>query len=136
MMQTEGLKILLVDDVQLVLQRLQILLSTIKSVSRTETSDSAEKTFALLDNFRPDIILLDINMPIMNGIDILKLIRERKDMYPVIIMLTNHAFSIYQDECMRLGANYFLDKSRDFIQIPFIIKVVQEQKARQYSAGA
>ena len=136
MIQEQGLKILLVDDVQLVLQRLQILLSTLKNVNRTETSDSAEKTFALLDSFRPDIILLDINMPVINGIDILKQIRERKDINPVVIMLTNHVFSIYQDECMRLGANYFLDKSRDFIQIPFIIKVVQEQKARQYSAGA
>ncbi len=131
-MNAEGLKILLVDDVQLVLQRLQILLSGLKQVSRAEVAENAEKAFSLLTHFQPHIIVLDINMPGMNGIDMLKLIRERKDINPVVIMLSNHAFSLYREECMRLGADYFLDKSRDFLMIPSIIKSVHEQRVLQY----
>ena len=118
-MNAEGLRVLLVDDMQLVLQRLQILLSGLKQVGKTEAAENVEKAFSLLGPFRPHIIILDISMPGMNGIDMLKQIRERDDINPVIIMLTNHAFSFYREECMRLGADYFLDKSRDFVSRPF-----------------
>ncbi len=131
-MHTEGLKILLVDDMMLVLQRLQILLSGIKQVAKVETADTAAKAFSILDNFIPDIVILDINMPVMNGIDVLKQLRQRTDCNPVVIMLTNHTFSLYHEECLRLGANHFLDKSRDFLMIPAIIKQVQEQKVLSY----
>lgn len=131
-MHPEGLKVLLVDDMQLVLQRLQILLSGLKQVSKAEAAENVEKAFSLLDHFKPHIMVLDINMPGMNGIEMLKQIRERTDINPVVIMLTNHAFSFYREECIRLGANYFLDKSRDFLMIPAIIKSVQEQRILQY----
>ena len=131
-MNTQGLKILLVDDMMLVLQRLQILLSGLKQVAKVETADNAAKAFSILDNFIPDIVILDINMPVVNGIDVLKQLRRRTDLNPVVIMLTNHAFSLYHEECLRLGADHFLDKSRDFLQIPAIIKQVQEQKVLQY----
>ncbi len=129
-MNVAGLQILLVDDMQLVLQRLQILLSGVKQVGRVETAGSGEEAFAKLAHFTPDIILLDINMPIINGIEVLKQIRQRTDITPVVIMLTNHAFSLYQEECTRLGADHFLDKSRDFLAIPAIIKQVQENRLK------
>jgi DNA-binding NarL/FixJ family response regulator len=126
-MNAKGLKILLVDDMILVLQRLQILLSGLKHVSSTETAESADKAFSLMDRFKPDIVILDINMPGMNGIEMLKKLRKRTDLNPVVIMLSNHTFSLYRDECLRLGADHFLDKSRDFLLIPAIIKQVQEK---------
>lgn len=129
-MNAEGLKILLVDDMQLVLQRLQILLSGLKQVGKVETANGAEPAFAILEKFNPDIIILDINMPGINGIEVLKQVRKRTDLNPVVIMLTNHAFSLYHEECTRLGANHFLDKSRDFLMIPAIIKQVQEAKVK------
>ena len=129
-MNAEGLKILLVDDMQLVLQRLQILLSGLKQVGRVETADGAAPAFAILEKFNPDIIILDINMPVVNGIEVLKQLRKRTDLKPVVIMLTNHTFSLYHEECMRLGADHFLDKSRDFLMIPAIIKQVQEDKVK------
>jgi DNA-binding NarL/FixJ family response regulator len=116
---------------QLVLQRLQILLSGLKQVGKTEAAENVEKALSLLGSFRPHIIILDISMPGMNGIDMLKQIRERNDISPVIIMLTNHAFSFYREECMRLGADYFLDKSRDFLMIPAIIKAVEDKRVLQ-----
>jgi DNA-binding NarL/FixJ family response regulator len=134
-MNAEGLKVLLVDDMQLVLQRLQILLSGLKQVSKTEAAENVEKALSLLDHFKPHIMVLDINMPGMNGIEMLKQIKERKDQKPIVIMLTNHAFSFYREECMRLGADYFLDKSRDFLMIPAIIKAVQEKRMLQHLGG-
>jgi DNA-binding NarL/FixJ family response regulator len=131
MLNAEGLKILLVDDMQLVLNRLKIMLSAIKHVSKTETADTAEKALLMIKDFQPHMLLLDINMPRMNGIEILKYVRNKHCPHTVVIMLTNHSFSVYKEECLRLGANYFLDKSRDFLLLPTIIKTEQENRLRR-----
>ena len=131
MLDAEGLKILLVDDMQLVLNRLKIMLSAIKHVSRAETAETAEKALSMIREFQPHMLLLDINMPGMNGIEILKHVRDNHCRHTVVIMLTNHSFSVYKDECLRLGANYFLDKSRDFLLLPAIIKAEQEKRLQR-----
>ena len=133
-MNPKGLKILLIDDTLIVLQRLQFLLSELKQVSRTEAVMSAEEALVLLNNYEPDIMVLDINMPGMNGIEMLKKLPFKDIMKPVIIMLTNNNFSGYHDECMRLGADYFLDKSRDFQLIPSIVEKIQQGKVMQSDA--
>ncbi len=127
-MNSKGLKILLIDDTLIVLQHLQSLLSQLKEVSSTEAVMSAEEALVLLDNYEPDIMVLDINMPGMNGIEMLKKLPFKQVIRPVVIMLTNNIFAGYRDECMRLGADYFLDKSRDFQLIPSIVEKVQEHK--------
>ncbi|MCW3088621.1 MAG: response regulator transcription factor [Sediminibacterium sp.] len=127
-MDTKGLKVLLIDDTLIVLQRLQFLLSELKQVSRTEAVMSAEEALTMLDNYEPDIMVLDINMPGMNGIELLKKLPLKQIIRPVVIMLTNNTFAGYRDECMRLGADYFLDKSRDFQLIPSIVEKIQQHK--------
>ncbi len=69
----------------------------------------------------PDIVLLDINMPGKNGIELLRFIRV-KNFGSEVIMLTNHAEVIYREQCQELGARFFLDKSSDFGLVPDIIK--------------
>ena len=130
-MNSKGLKLLLVDDTLIVLQRLQFLLSELKQVSRTEAAMSAEEALVLLDRYEPDIIILDINMPGMNGIELLKTLPFKQIMRPVVIMLTNNTFAGYRDECIRLGADYFLDKSRDFQLIPSIVEKILQLKVVQ-----
>lgn len=131
-MNNNGLKLLLIDDTLIVLQRLQFLLSELKQVSRTEAVMSAEEALVLLDNYEPDIMVLDINMPGMNGIELLKKLSLTEIIRPVVIMLTNNTFAGYRDECIRLGADFFLDKSRDFQMIPSIIEKIQQNKLVQY----
>ncbi len=125
-MNTKGLKVLLIDDTAIILQRLQAILSELKQVSRTEAVLSAEAALVMMHGYDPDVIVLDINMPGMSGIEMLKQMSITKVMKPVIIMLTNNTFAGYRDECMRLGADYFLDKSRDFQMIPSIVKNIQQ----------
>jgi DNA-binding NarL/FixJ family response regulator len=124
----KGLKILLIDDTQIVLEHLQTLLSELTQVSSTEAVLSAEEALSMLDNYEPDIMVLDINMPGMNGIEMLRKLSLKNMIRPVVIMLTNNTFAKYKDECMRLGADYFLDKSRDFQMIPSIVELVQQHK--------
>jgi DNA-binding NarL/FixJ family response regulator len=126
-MNKNGLKVLLIDDTVMILQRLQSLLSEVKQVSRTESATSAEEALVLMDGYQPDVMVLDINMPGMGGIEMLRKLSVKQMIKPVVIMLTNNTFAGYRDECMRLGADYFLDKSRDFLMIPTIVEKVQER---------
>lgn len=129
----KGLNVLLIDDTVLILQRLKSLLSEVKQVSRTEAVTSAEEALVLLDGYQPDILVLDINMPGMSGIEMLRRLNFKNMAKPVVIMLTNNTFAGYRDECMRLGADYFLDKSRDFLMIPSILEsIIPQRKVLQH----
>lgn len=128
----KGLNVLLIDDTVLILQRLKSLLSEVKQVSRMEAVTSAEEALVLLDGYQPDILVLDINMPGMSGIEMLRRLNFKNREKPVVIMLTNNTFAGYRDECMRLGADYFLDKSRDFMMIPSILESIPQRKLLQH----
>lgn len=131
-MESRGLKVLLIDDTVMILQRLQSLLAEVKQVGSTESVTSAEEALVMLDGYQPDVMVLDINMPGMSGIDMLRSLQLKNMIKPVVIMLTNNTFAGYRDECMRLGADYFLDKSRDFLQIPSIVEKVKERNVLQF----
>lgn len=123
----KGLSVLLIDDTVMILQRLKSLFSEMKQVKRTEAVTSAEEALDLLKGYQPDIMVLDINMPGMNGIEMLRTLGMKQVIKPIVIMLTNTTFAGYRDECMRLGADYFLDKSRDFMLIPSIVQNIMER---------
>ena len=132
-MNAKGLRVLLIDDTVLILQQLQHLLAEVKKVAKTASATSAEQALEMLEEFQPDVMILDISMPGMGGIEMLRQISTNKPFNrPIVIMLTNNTFSGYKDECMRLGADYFLDKSRDFMMIPSIVEKVEDRNVLQY----
>ncbi|TNE52547.1 MAG: response regulator [Bacteroidetes bacterium] len=64
------------------------------------------------------LILSDINMPGMSGLDLLQRIREKSPQPPpVIMMITAYGNPEKQAEAMRLGANDFLEKPIDFTSL-------------------
>lgn len=130
-MENKGLKVLLIDDTVMILQHLKTILAEVKDITSTESVTSAEEALVLLDGYQPDVMVLDINMPGMSGIEMLRRLHLRRMIKPVVIMLTNNTFAGYRDECMRLGADYFLDKSRDFLLIPSIVEKVKEKNLQQ-----
>lgn len=125
-------KVLLIDDTVMILQRLGSLLAELEQVVNIESATSAEEALVVMDDYHPDILVLDINMPGMGGIEMLRKMQGVQINKPVIIMLTNNTFAGYRDECMRLGADYFLDKSRDFLMIPVIVQKLSERNILQY----
>ncbi|SKA02781.1 Response regulator receiver domain-containing protein [Sediminibacterium ginsengisoli] len=116
-------KILLIDDSEFILQRLELLLGELEQVSEIRSAMSAEAGIPLLQVYKPDIIILDINLPGKNGLQMLKNdIRSLKNIHPLVIIFTNNTVSGYKAECLQYGADYFLDKARDFHVIPSIIE--------------
>jgi YesN/AraC family two-component response regulator len=88
-MKTNSLNVLLVDDVKLILQKMKMFLSIVPSVNKVDTADTADEAFSLLESNRPELVVLDVNMPGTSGIDMLRKIRSSDQPQPIVVMLTN-----------------------------------------------
>ncbi len=112
--------ILIVDDNMNFVDRMIGLLREVTNVGEIHTAADYDEARRMLAEEEPHIVLLDINLPGKNGIELLKMIRKNSPGCEVI-MITNHADDYYRDQCHELGAKYFLDKSNDFALVPAII---------------
>ena len=102
------MKILAIDDQKLVLIPLEVRLKELGYEIITETS--ALKGIELFDSFKPDLVIVDINMPETSGIEVVKHIREvRKSDTPIMILSGNTDDDIIS-EAFDLGANDYMKK--------------------------
>ncbi|WP_106830565.1 response regulator [Parabacteroides pacaensis] len=85
---------------------------------------NGKEAMALHAEKHPDLILMDVKMPEMDGLTATRLIRE-KDKQTPIIALTAHAFEENKDEALRAGCNDFLTKP---IYIPQLKKLIERFK--------
>jgi DNA-binding NarL/FixJ family response regulator len=114
------LKILIVDDSDLIIERLSALLQDQENVKAVLNARNYSQALSLIEKTTPDVVLLDINLPGLSGIDLLRTIKKTYK-HITVIMVTNQVNDRYKTICKKLGAHYFFDKSNDFDFIPQII---------------
>jgi DNA-binding NarL/FixJ family response regulator len=124
-MQQSKRMVLIIDDSYLIIERLTDMLKESECVGEVMHALSGTTALEVLQARTPDIALLDINLPDISGIELLRIIKER---YPciIVIMLTNQANDYYRQLCLNLGARHFADKSKDFESIPGLIAALEE----------
>lgn len=91
------------------------------------TADNAESAIAALDSDDYDAIVLDLQMPDMNGIDMLKVIKKSHPEMQVIL-LTGQATLEAGIQAMKLGAMDFMEKPADINSLTEKIKKAQAKK--------
>jgi DNA-binding NarL/FixJ family response regulator len=98
-----------------------------KDIKMIAEADNGMQLLSILKHIQPDVVLLDIQMPIMDGITTLP---EIKKLYPDIrvIMLTMHNDHSMITKLMELGANSYLTKNSDPELIYEAIKTVHEEE--------
>ncbi len=92
--------------------------------------DARPAAQALLAGQRPDLIMLDINMPEVTGMDFLEFIGMRKELQGLrVIMLSTEASDVRVDQAMKLGASGFVSKPVTIEELESVIgKVLPESK--------
>jgi two-component system, cell cycle sensor histidine kinase and response regulator CckA len=113
--------LLIVDDSKTLRERLVTALAEIEGVAVLGEARNASEALAAVRDLKPKVVILDIQMPDGNGIEVLKTIKQESQP-PVVIMLTNHPFPQYREKCRQLGADYFLDKTNDLETLIDIFK--------------
>jgi DNA-binding NarL/FixJ family response regulator len=119
-MQSQNFLILIVDDNAAFRERLKEFLQLADDTSEIILSADYQEALSALGSHHADTVLLDISLKGKSGIEILKRIRGEGQDCPVI-MLTNHSDPFYREKCRMLGADFFLDKSKDLDLVPDII---------------
>ena len=100
-------KILIVDDSVFQRRKIQKALQS-EQYDILEASNGQQGLNAVRD-LHPDCVILDLLMPDMSGLDFLKILRERSDATPVVV-LTADIQETTSQECLNLGAREVLHK--------------------------
>lgn len=103
------IKVLIVDDQQLIRDGLEMILSVYEHIQVLGTAENGKESITKMSQLHPDVILMDIRMPIMDGVKATKLIKERDPECKVII-LTTFDEDDYIFEALNNGANGYLLK--------------------------
>jgi DNA-binding NarL/FixJ family response regulator len=114
------MKIVIADDSSLLRDRIKILLNSINDISMVYEAKNGVEALQLIMEKEPDLAILDIRMPEMNGIEVLKKIRELR-MKVKVCILTSYAYPQYRKRCHKAGADFFLSKNDDFEDIKIVI---------------
>lgn len=121
--ENEKIKIMLADDHPLFIEGLSMMLRREPEFELCGIANNGREVLEMLPTTKPDLILLDINMPKMNGLETIKYIRQS---YPnvKIVMLSGYFDEAIIKEAKLKGANGYLLKSSQRDELIHTIKMV------------
>ncbi|MFZ4413723.1 MAG: response regulator transcription factor [Bacteroidales bacterium] len=125
------MKILLADDSDLMLDRLMEMLSKYPQVEVVAALKNGSEILETVKRSKPHLAILDLRMPGLNGLDVLKALRK-ENLYVRIIILTFFATDNYRLVAKLLGADYFFSKVDDFDQVEqVVLSLLQKEELNQ-----
>lgn len=122
------IKILIADDHQLVRVGIRRLLEDEKDFKVVAEAADGKDALELAKKHNPDIILMDVAMPVMDGMEATKrLVKNRKNA-PKVVILTMHADEHYAARLLRMGASGYVVKDAAPAELAEAIRTVFEGK--------
>jgi len=103
------IKVLLVDDHQIITNGIQVMLEGVEEVEWMGSSNDAEDALRLVKALNPDILITDISMPKLNGIEITQLIKKEQ-LSTKVLILTMYTFEDFIFNAIQAGASGVLSK--------------------------
>jgi DNA-binding NarL/FixJ family response regulator len=122
------IKVFIADDSLIVREHLVTMLDELAGIEIVgQAGNVAEATNAIW-KLQPDVVILDILMPGGSGIKVLQNIKQ-DGVGPMVIILTNYPYPVFRKKCLQAGADFFLDKSTEFDQIPELFERFKRDKS-------
>lgn len=121
------LRILLAEDHETIRDGLKLLLNSQSDMEVVGEADNGRAALHLAEQFLPDVVVMDISMPELNGLQATKKLKEKCPRVKVLI-LTRHADPVYLQELLQAGASgYVLKQSKSEELIRAILAVAAGQ---------
>jgi DNA-binding NarL/FixJ family response regulator len=108
-----NIKVFLADDSIVLRERVLEMLRDIPGVEVLGCAEDGLHAIDCIRELRPDVVILDIQMPRGTGLDILKNIRPVNGL-PLLIVFTNFSYPQYRKRALESGAQHFFDKTTEF----------------------
>lgn len=119
------IKVVLVDDHTLVREALVRLIDAEKDIQVVATSGDGDETAELIEKHKPDVVVLDIELPKRSGLSVAAELME-KNPKQKLILLTMHRHEEYALRGLRLGVQGYLLKSSDLSELLDAIRRVSD----------
>ena len=103
------INVILADDHAVVRMGFRLLLQDTKDITVVGEAESGEEVIKLLNTLTPDIIVMDLSMPGIGGLETISRIVS-KDKSPKILILSAHEDAIHPKRSLKAGANGYLSK--------------------------
>ncbi|WP_086820168.1 response regulator transcription factor [Allokutzneria sp. NRRL B-24872] len=123
-----SVKVLLLEDDELVRSGIRMILESTEDIEVVAESADGTRAVELADRFRPDVVLTDVEMPEVDGIEVARLL-SRRDPAPAVIMLTTFDVDAYVYAALRHGAAGFLLKDSSPKALIEAVRVVASGEA-------
>jgi DNA-binding NarL/FixJ family response regulator len=117
------MKILIADDHSIVREGLKQYVKTLDEVKLIDEAVDGNEAWAKIKNGSYDLVILDVSMPGMSGLDVLQKIKEQKFKTPVLI-LSVHPQEQYAIRAFKLGASGYISKDNAFEELTLAIKKI------------
>ncbi|MBL8210032.1 MAG: response regulator transcription factor [Bryobacterales bacterium] len=124
----------LVDDEQLACDELSFLLKDFPDIEVQAVGNNGLQAVELIEEFEPDLVFLDVQMPGMDGMSVIRALREKQGSLPYFVLVT--AFDNYAVEAFRLEAMDYLLKPLDKDRLAETIERVRRYVADKQPADA
>jgi DNA-binding NarL/FixJ family response regulator len=118
------IRVYLIDDQAMIRAALRSFLGARPDLEVVGTSGDARKAMEEIPSLRPDVIVLDISMPGLSGLDALPLLRKAAPRTRVL-MLTHHEGETFVQQALGAGADGYLSKDSDPAELAIAIAAVQ-----------
>jgi DNA-binding NarL/FixJ family response regulator len=111
------IKVLIADDSLIVREHLVTMIEELAGIEIVGQAENVAEAISAVRILKPDAVILDILMPGGSGFKVLQNIKQA-GAGPMVIILTNYPYPVFRQKCLQAGADFFLDKSTEFDQIP------------------
>jgi DNA-binding NarL/FixJ family response regulator len=121
-------KVVLVDDHRMFREGLRALLSRVEDVEVVGEAENGQEALAIIEKLRPDLVLMDIAMAGLNGVDATRAIRRQ---FPdcAVLAVSMHADRHYVVNMLQAGAAGYLLKDNAFAELKQAIETVKAKRA-------
>ena len=124
-----SLRVLLAEDSTLLAARLTELIRRLPDIELVGTADSEIDTLTQVASATPDVLILDLHLRTGSGFGVLRALSGGRRRRLKIVILTNFGLPEYRREAEALGAEAFLDKSRDYFRLPSLLTDFAKDRA-------
>lgn len=126
----ERVRVLVADDQDLVRSGFKLILTSYDGIEVVGEARNGDEAVDLAARLRPDVVLMDIRMPYLNGIEATRIIHENPDLDGVhVLILTTFDLDEYVYDALAAGASGFLLKDAEPDEIAAAVRVVAQGDA-------
>lgn len=122
-----AIRVLIVDDSPQFLKAARMILSEDPALDVVGGTCSGADAVDLVSRLHPDVVLMDLAMPLMNGLEATRHIKAAQRS-PIVIVLTLHDNLEYRNTATAAGADGFVPKSEAGTQLPALIHTLVKEK--------